>query len=116
MDSVDISTAKEALQNREGTLLKLIGSWSKNDPAPNTIPSLDKWAESHEVDHAIWANIPPKWNGNKRTPTEQEVVDYLKELTGSARTNAEEYIRKAPKQIGTLYRRKIEAELGWKPE
>ena len=46
-------------------------------------------------------------------PTKEEVIGYLDALTGSDRTEAEEYVRLAPRQIVTAYRVAIEAELGW---
>jgi len=44
-----------------------------------------------------------------------EVVGYLRTREGSVLEEAEEYVRKAPRQINTVYRRAIEAALGWKP-
>jgi hypothetical protein len=48
-------------------------------------------------------------------PTADEVVDYLKSLEDGTREEARDYVRKAPTQVNTAYRRAIEAALGWTP-
>ena len=64
----------------------------------------------------VWTALPPKFCGkNGRMPTEEEVVEYLRSLTGCKRERAKEYIQKAPQQINTVYRRRIEAEFHWSP-
>ena len=47
------------------------------------------------------------------TPTSAQVIAYLRSLDGQQKTKAEEYVRKAPQQIKTAYRKAIELELGW---
>jgi hypothetical protein len=64
----------------------------------------------------VWTNLPPEFGGSKRIPTVEEIVPYLASCQGEERERAEEYVRKAPRQIDTEYRRKIEAELGWTPQ
>jgi hypothetical protein len=62
----------------------------------------------------VWTNLPPKFNDeDKRIPTAEEAVTYLRGLQGEKREKAEQYIRMAPKQVDTDYRRRIHVELGW---
>ena len=48
-------------------------------------------------------------------PTEQEVIAYLRSLTGKKLDDAREYICRAPSQIRTPYRAAIETTLSWTP-
>lgn len=43
----------------------------------------------------------------------EEVIKYLATLSGAARDVAKCYIRSAPKQIDTAYRRRVEVTLHW---
>ena len=117
MDSTDLAEAKRALQQREGIPNKhrsAIGEWSKGETSPEMIIDLPEWAASNGVECVIWTRLHPKFNGQDGcTPKIEEVLKYLTELTGSKRDNAERYVRCAPKQIDTPYRRRMEAELHW---
>lgn len=117
MDATELASAKMALREREGILQKNeechIGAWSSGQPSPALIPKLAEWAEAQGAQHVVWTNLPPKFNGYDTAPTVEQVVHYLSELNGAKRDNAERYIRLAPKQIDTAYRRRIEATLQW---
>lgn len=117
MDATEVEAARKALREREGIPQKNeqihIGSWSSGQPSPNPIPGLPEWAKSRGVHHVVWTALPPKFNGTEQTPTQEQVVQYLSGLTGAQRDNAEKYIRFAPKQIDTAYRRRIETVLQW---
>jgi hypothetical protein len=117
MDSADMNVAREALQKREGMpRIDPIGFWRSGDVSPSTIPNLAEWAAAHGVDGVIWTALTAKFEKKDgRVPTIDEVVAYLQTLSGSSRDNAERYIRLAPRQIDTAYRRRIEAEFGWTP-
>lgn len=117
MDTSDLEAAREALRQREGRPgVDKIGTWRKGENAPAAIPSIADWAVAHGIDAVIWTALPTKIAAtDNRTPTDDEVLSHLSSLQGAARDNAERYIRLAPRQIDTVYRRKIEAKLGWTP-
>jgi hypothetical protein len=117
MDHTDIAVAREALRKREGIPQKWkaeIRGWSKGESSQDMIVDLPEWAASHGVEGVVWTALPSKFNGEKRcTPTVEQVLEYLGGLTGATRDEAECYIRCAPRQIDTPYRRRIEAALRW---
>lgn len=117
MDATDLAAAKTALRMREGipeeNEEKHIGAWSVGQASPALIPGLAEWASSHGVAHVIWTNLPPKFNGKETTPSVEQVVQYLSGLTGAQRDSAERYVRFAPRQIDTAYRRRIEVAFQW---
>lgn len=73
------------------------------------------WAIKLELTGVVWTGLTAKFNGNEgEAPrTSNEALHYLKSLNGVATQKAEEYIRKAPKQIATAYRKEFTLELGW---
>ena len=117
MDATDLNAAREELRNREGITGKnwthLIGSWQTGDPEASLISGLPTWTSAHGVDAAIWTSLSPRIGTEDRMPTGDEVLAFLRSLRGSRRRNAERYVRCAPPQVDTNYRRRIEAELGW---
>jgi hypothetical protein len=120
MDTVDLNQAKKALREREGiseqNKTEPIGVWSRGIDTPHLVAELPQWAESRGIDAVVWTALPRSFNGKKDPmATVEQVVLYLGGLTGRARDNAESHVRRAPKQIDTPYRRKIEAALQWTP-
>lgn len=117
MDASDLASAKSVLRKREGipekNEEKHIGAWSVGQPSPSLISGLAEWASAHGVAHVIWTNLPPKFDGEEKAPSSDQVVQYLAGLVGAQREVAERYVRFTPTQIDTTYRRHIEAELQW---
>lgn len=117
MDLTDLAAAQAALRQREGVPSrngKHVASWQRGEPEPALVLSLSDWALSHGIDAIVWTALPPKFSGEEgRAPSCQEVINYLSRLSGSVRDAAEHYIRLAPRQIDTRYRRQIEASLHW---
>jgi hypothetical protein len=115
MDIFAIEDAKVALKEREDCKLEDIGSWAAGQNAPQHVIGLPEWAKAHGIDCVIWTALPPKFNKVARTPSVSEVVEYLSGLKGAVRDLAEKYVRLAPCQIDTQYRRQIESALNWSP-
>lgn len=115
----DLEQAIDALRNREGLTSKSwrrhIGIWQPSTDEPQTIPGLKSWAKDRGLDAVIWTALPAKLD-NLSSPSSIQVVQYLKALSGPERQRAERYVRCAPRQIDTQYRREIEAVLGWLPK
>ncbi len=118
MDGEDLQEARVRLQEREGVSNReYIGSWTRGDGDSPSLQGLAEWAFTRNIDAVVWTALPPKFDKrNGRLPTEDEVIAYLQALRGAKRDEAERYIRLAPRQIDTAYRRRIEAELNWAPE
>jgi hypothetical protein len=123
MALADVKQAKQTLKEREGITAQdwepLIGDWHLDDEAPKVMLSLPMWAEAHGIDAVIWTALEPQYKKDgdtkpmKERPTLEWVLNYLQGLTGPLRDVAEQYVRCAPSQIDTEYRRHIEAKLGW---
>jgi len=113
----ELQAAKEALRDREcitgNKWMSRIGCWQRGEAAPQPMSALPDWAQAHGLDAVVWTALGPRFNGQNISPTVDQVVQYLQTLTGAVRDNAERYVRCAPRQIDTEYRRRIEAELGW---
>ena len=118
MDGEDLTEMRECLRVREGrTKPEYIESWSCGEASPCCIPGLGEWALARKLDAVIWTALPPRFKKmDGKIPEETDVVSCLRELRGAIRDEAERYIRQAPRQIDTAYRRRIEAEFGWFPE
>lgn len=113
-----LDEAKKALAAREGipdkNIYKHVGCWLRGNADPPCIPEIGAWAVSRGIEHVVWTALPPKFKGeNGKCPSLEEVIEHLSGRTGPERDNAENYVRRAPKQIDTPYRRHIEARLGW---
>lgn len=122
MIASDLDAAILDLAKREdikGDPKSKIGSWQTGMPAPTIIPGLATWASANGLDAVIWTGLGPQYikDGEKKPTKERPSVDwvvqYLESCTGPTRDIAEQYIRCAPPQIDTEYRRRIERELGW---
>ena len=117
MDATEVGAARTALSKRENIKKENeqrdIGSWSSGQSSPDLLHGLPEWAESRGVHHVVWTALLPTFSIVEQTSIQEQVVKYLSGLTGAKRDNAERYIRFAPKQIDTAYRRHIEAALQW---
>lgn len=112
----DLSEAVEALCCREGTPTDRIGRWPSHSPY-ECADIIERWARSRDFGGVVWTALRPKFGGQDGSrPTQTQAVDYLASLPERHRRRcAEEYVRRAPSQIDTPYRREIVERLGWTP-
>lgn len=117
MIPVELSAARDALGDRESIRPvdrpSRIRSWRHGGAAPDHIPGLPEWADAHGLDAAVWTALRPRFRKEERSPSIDEVIEYLRGLSGPIREHARQYIQRAPRQIDTDFRRQIEATLGW---
>ena len=110
----DVASAQNALRVRENCNRRDIGIWKIGDESPKHIFGIEDWAKVHDITTVIWTNLPAKFNDIAgEAPTLYEAINYLNNLKGEQRNIAEEYIRRAPAQIQTEYRKVIEEKLDW---
>lgn len=116
MTVTDLSTAVTELAAREGTGRNKIDTWSAGTEDPRKLPGLRAWATGREINHVIWTALEPKFGGTKdERPSVDQALAHLSKLTGHGRVKAEQYVRRAPRQIRTAYRERFEQSLGWTP-
>jgi hypothetical protein len=119
LDVESSAAGRRALRLREGVRevneQRSIGLWETGNSDPSLIGGLSHWAATHNVDAVVWTALQPRWGEQSRVPTLEEVLRYLRGLSIEDKVNAEKYIRCAPVQIDTPFRRSIETALQWTP-
>jgi hypothetical protein len=115
MSVTDLEEAKEALADREGrkgpNKAEKIGYWSPRWQSGTSAEVIGKWASNVVgVDAVIWADMDVSFD---HPDLADKVITHLRSLSYEKCQNAERYIRRAPRQIDTEVRRRIEKELGW---
>jgi hypothetical protein len=112
--ALNVDEVVECLRMREKTHERYIGLWSVDKPKPEDNPTIIHWANNMGLDAVVWTALPPKFKSKDGViPSTEEVIRHLKGLPAEKKRNAELYVRKAPIQIDTDYRRYIESEMGW---
>lgn len=116
----NLNKARENLRQRECTRWEKIGFISIPDDSrqchtvPQVLHRIRSWAKEKGIDGVIWTDLPSNFKEKTRMDfNEDNVIKYLRNLTGKILKEAENYIRSAPKQIVTKIRCRIEKELGW---
>ena len=120
VDTLDL--AKSALAAREGISEKNIrysvGYWDfeSNSSHGECAAEISGWAEQLGLDAVVWTNLKVGFKDSRdKLPQYQEVLEHLRSLSHEERIVAEEYVRNAPTQIDTEYRRNLERDFGWTP-
>jgi hypothetical protein len=123
LESNDLPTAKRDLACREGInerdIETSIGFWEAASGTSHGAGAREiaQWAQTMQLDAVVWTNLEVGLKSKRGTvPSIQAVLHHLRCLPHTQRVLTEQYIRKAPPQIDTEYRRQIAKELGWYPE
>lgn len=124
LDVSDLASAKARLAEREYERANAkwieynIGFWDRDSAGTRGLEAdtITAWADRLGLAGAVWTNLPAKFRcQNDVMPTGEEVIAHMRSLDDKARAGAEEYVRKAPVQIDTPYRRLMAQALGWTP-
>ena len=120
----DLDAAREMLRRRE-KIRPEYPQWVGSLPLPpglaqatppDLVARIGAWMRAHEIDAAVWTALPAKFaHTSERAPSAHEALAFLDGLAGETRAKAEDYVRRIPTDIRTLYRDLIEARLGWTP-
>lgn len=123
----ELESAKQTLADRETRrkvkpqdIPRFVGFWSEaGTSGQDYADGIGEWAFEKGLDAVVWTTLPPRFeNKPGQKPTADQVISFLKDLKERSYEKwkgAEEYIREAPRQIDTEYRRRIETEFGWSP-
>jgi len=110
----DIEEAINSLRDREGTKKTDIHSIDQREDTKDEIKiDIQKWLKEKNIDTAIWTGLSFSEKTDSKRPSIDAIISHLKKIEYRERVLAEEYIRKAPIQVDTEYRRRIEFEFGW---
>ncbi len=86
------------------------------DADPTVRRTIAAWLEDRALDAVVWSALPPGGpDGEAKCPHFDRLLSHLISLEGEARVRAEEYIRRTPRSIRTVYRQRFEEFLGWVP-
>lgn len=122
MNAPGIEEAKQNLGLREYEqatpkwIARRIGFWDRErgTMSGSEAGTIAAWGTAHGLDGVVWTDLPFGFKASAETmPSGAQVVAHLKALLGEQRDKAEEYVRRAPAEVDTVFRRLIAAELGW---
>lgn len=118
LDVDTLDEARQVLAKREGIkpayVERSVGVWGKGVCSRHReTEAIGKWAEAANLSGVVWTALQPRFEGKSTTPSIDQVLEHLANLDAEAKRLAEEYVRRAPPQIRTAYRERIECDLGW---
>lgn len=122
LNQPDIQAAKENLGFREYAkatpewISKSIGFWDREEATQYGMESetIAAWGAAQGLDGVVWTNLPCGFKASRGTmPSGEEVLGHLLRLDTAAQGKAEAYVRNAPAEVDTAYRREITAHFGW---
>lgn len=122
LDVPDMQTARHRLARREyadatdAWTDAHTGFWDHGTGASYGLEAetIGAWASARGFAGAVWTHLDYGFKASRNVmPEGSAVVAFLRNLDAQKQPEAERYVRCAPAQIDTPYRRLIERELGW---
>lgn len=119
MSTSDIITARQALAKREKIpdryIQTSIGFWERKGSSHGKCSeAIARWANQKNIDAVVWTNLTFGFKNRRDVmPTFEQVAEHLDSLDSEARSAAEKYVRKAPMQIDTPFRRNFQKLFCW---
>jgi hypothetical protein len=116
LHGLDPSAARETLRVCEGCNDVGVASWP-GDARRLGYDSIEAWALSQGLDHVVWTALGPLFEGKRGVGPScaQAAINYLRSRPADLLARAEEYGRRAQRQVATDFRAAFERELGWTP-
>jgi hypothetical protein len=93
-----------------------IGFWDRERDAQYGMEAatIVAWALARGLDGVVWTNLPYGFKGKRGVfPSIDEVLAHLGSLDGTVLRKAQDYVRNAPTEVDTLYRRQITERFSW---
>lgn len=120
MKANTLEAAKRDLAKREGidepNIRYGIGWWDRasNRRYGRCSGRVAEWGDQKGIDAVVWTNLKPGFRTERGiVPTYIEVLAHFRSLNSEEFSLAEEYVRRAPAQVSTPYRKALEGDLGW---
>lgn len=113
----NVEGIRPSSENRIG-YVNLQSGEKRSNVVADVADEIRRWARLKKAEAVIWTDLPPNFEEKTRTElTEENVIIYLSNLPADSKTMkmAEEYIRRAPRQIKTRLRSAIEKNFEWRP-
>jgi len=123
LNQPDVQAAAENLGYREYAeatpkwISRSIGWWDREAAKQYGAESetIAAWATAQGLDGVVWTNLPCGFKASRgQMPSGDDVLMHLRGLDAAALEKAKDYVRAAPVEVDTAYRRRIAAHFGWK--
>jgi cation transport regulator ChaC len=91
-----------------------LNTGKKRSHSDDVAAEIKEWARQNHFDAVIWTDLPSNFASKRKLErfTVEAAVAYLQGLCGETAQRAREYILKAPGEVNTPVRRKLQ-EIGW---
>ncbi|MFL6959446.1 hypothetical protein ACJ7C5_16900 [Nocardiopsis yanglingensis] len=93
-----------------------IGFWDRESDTQYGMEAdaIAAWGLAQGLDGVVWTNLPCGFKAGRGVlPSIDDVLAHLRRLDETALRKAENYVRNAPAEVDTIYRRQLVEHFGW---